>query len=451
MSALANSLTDNEKSAISKECERFLRNDEKLGQKFLSCTEEEQEWVLNYLCTGKGTIPYEMITRYNSLDVKPENGEFFLPHQFFSTLKDNILSDEEYKNVKKFYQTMKLENLGELNKIYNFQDTIILCEIFEQRSSHLQNLFKFNPRKCNSASSFSGCVHRDKSKCCIALPTDAEHVRIFEKTLIGGFSCVNTRLAFDTEILRNYEKKNNKVLFELHIDGKKQTKRIPSKILKMDENNQYWQAMTKPLSYGCIKKQEHVPSITEFNKILDKMSHEDNIGHLFIVDIKFHDVNPKTLLFNEIYPPVFEKNKKMEPYERSTLQIMSLMVRDKNKDKINSFPYTSKTHSTLKEQKFIPLYAEDLHFLVTHAGWLVTHIYEHYTFEQSKFKKDFAVMNQKSRLKATSSVEKDFFELHNKSNFGIDCRDNIDNYILEPIYDDFTEISYIKVRHNFQQ
>ena len=67
----------------------------------------------------------------------------------------------------------------------------------------------------------------------------------------------------------------------------------------MDENNQYGQAMTKPLSYGCIKKQEHVPGMTEFNKILDKISHDNNIGHLLIVDIKFHSVSPKTLLFND--------------------------------------------------------------------------------------------------------------------------------------------------------
>ena len=68
---------------------------------------------------------------------------------------------------------------------------------------YLNNLFepKFNPRKCSSASSYSGCAHRDQSKCLIALPADAEHVRVFEKTLIGGFSCVNTRLAFDTQIL----------------------------------------------------------------------------------------------------------------------------------------------------------------------------------------------------------------------------------------------------------
>ena len=72
------------------------------------------------------------------------------------------MREEEYKNVKKFNKAMKLENLGRLNKIYNFQGTIILCKIFEHCSSHLQNLFKCNPKKYNSISSFSGCVHRDK-------------------------------------------------------------------------------------------------------------------------------------------------------------------------------------------------------------------------------------------------------------------------------------------------
>ena len=95
----------------------------------------------------------------------------------------------------------------------------------------LQKTFKYNSRKCNSASSFSGCVHRNKSKCCIALPTDAEHVRVFEKILIGGFSCVNTRLAFDTNVLLN-DNKQEKVSFDIDIDGKKQTKRVSSKIFK---------------------------------------------------------------------------------------------------------------------------------------------------------------------------------------------------------------------------
>ena len=76
------------------------------------------------------------------------------------------------------------------------------------------------------------------------------------------------------------------------------------------------------------KNKKHVPSLLEFNAILDRISHEDTIGHLFIVDNKFHNINEKTLVFNKIYPPIFEKNKKMEPFERSIVQLMSILVRD---------------------------------------------------------------------------------------------------------------------------
>ena len=98
------------------------------------------------------------------------------------------------------------------------------------------------------------------------------------------------------------------MIFDLYIDGKKPTKRISSKILKNDESNNYGQAMGKPLPYGCIKKQEYPLSLPEFIRISDKISHDDNIGHLFVVHITCNDINPKTLLFNEIYPPPLPPN-----------------------------------------------------------------------------------------------------------------------------------------------
>ena len=63
---------------------------------------------------------------------------------------------------------------------------------------------------------------------------------------------------------------------------------ISDNILKMDENNQYGNAMTKPLLYGCIKRQQKIPSLREINAILNSHSHAYKIGHLFIADIKFH-------------------------------------------------------------------------------------------------------------------------------------------------------------------
>ena len=80
----------------------------------------------------------------------------------------------------------------------------------------------------------------------------------------------------------------------------------------MNENNQYGQAMRKPLPHGCIKKMK-TPSLLELNRILCSISHEDKIGNLFVVDIEFHDKNPKTMLFNKIYTPTFEKIKLFKP------------------------------------------------------------------------------------------------------------------------------------------
>ena len=51
----------------------------------------------------------------------------------------------------------------------------------------------------------------------------------------------------------------------------------------------------------------------------------------------------------------------MEPYNQSTLQLMSTLNKNEGKEKINSFPYNSKTHSTLKDKRFSPLYAEYKH------------------------------------------------------------------------------------------
>ena len=95
---------------------------------------------------------------------------------------------------------------------------------------------------------------------------------------------------------------------------------------------------------------------------------EDKIGHIFTVDIEFSDINPKTLLFNEIFPPIFEKHKKILPHLRSCSQIMSRAQKKDDKDEIASLLFNSKTHTTLNKNFFENLYAEDLYFLTTRAG-----------------------------------------------------------------------------------
>ena len=99
-------------------------------------------------------------------------------------------------------------------------------------------------------------------------------------------------------------------------------------------------------------------------------------------------------------------------------------------------------------KKFILLYLEDLRFLIKRAGWIVTKIYSHFTFEQDAIKKDFVLMNQKSRQSAKNDIENFFYNLMNNANFGFDCRNNANNAKFEPLVDEINELTYIKKYHN---
>ena len=101
----------------------------------------------------------------------------------------------------------------------------------------MHDTYDFNPRKCNSASSMSGYTEREMSRIIIALPTKLDHVEIFEQTVTGGFSLVNTRLAFDTQILLpnlsdSFNLENNPMnkdfnykVYNLKINGRKAQKK----------------------------------------------------------------------------------------------------------------------------------------------------------------------------------------------------------------------------------
>ena len=160
------------------------------------CNDEEENWILDYLASGKGIILYQMVTNLDSLKIVPKNGDFFEKQDFYSTLKEKRISDHEYEDVK---------------------------------------------------------------------------------------------VEVDVKV------------------GECEVERFSSKIIKMDENNQYGFAMTKPLPYGCIKLKKTIPTLDELKDLLAKVSLDDKIGHLFIADIVFDDINEKTILFNELYPPIFEK------------------------------------------------------------------------------------------------------------------------------------------------
>ena len=243
----------------------------------------------------------------------------------------------------------------------------------------------------------SGCIEREMSKIILALPTKYEYVESFEEAVIGGFSCANTRLAFDSQILlpnlsNKTDLKNNpmnkdfnyKVVYNLKLDNQKTKKRVITKILKLDENNQHGHGMTNPLPTGCIKDSSDV-SWETFNILLESVNFDNKIGHLYIVDIEFDVGNAAEheFAYNEIYTSVIEKQKIIYPCERSVFQLVEQYVMGDKAPK--AYRSTAKAHANLFLKTFLPMYLEDLSFCIKRAGWKVKKTHSHITFEPSHF------------------------------------------------------------------
>ena len=157
--------------------------------------------MVDYLSGGKGVIPYEMIKQWEDLNIAPTLNENFLAKTaFYSSLKNSIITDQEYEHAQKLFLLMKMSNLSDLNALCNFQDMIILAEIFENRASIMHQKFGYNPLRCSSAITLSGAIQRHTSKVIISFPTNADIVELTEKTLIGGMNIANTRVGFDSNI-----------------------------------------------------------------------------------------------------------------------------------------------------------------------------------------------------------------------------------------------------------
>ena len=343
---IVDTANDVEKDRIKDETKNFIMKHYYFSNIWPTLNFADKQKVLEIVSNVKGALPYEKIIDMNSLEIKPDN-DFFEYTEFYSKLNGCNIDRNIYEDMKYLFKIFKMRNLGDLNDLYNMLDVILLCEIIENRFERMHEKFKFNPRKCNSASTLSGCVQRNQSKVIITLPTNYQHAEIFEKTLTGGYSCINTRVGFDTEILllnftkseyakmnidesfKSYKNQNYKVGYKIKLDNdeKYNEYRVISKIIKFDENNQYGLAMTKPMPIGAIKEKD--TTWIEFNLLFEKLSLDDKTGHIFVVDKEFDHEHATDcqIMYNELLTPFIDKDARVEANERSIYQFLNFILK----------------------------------------------------------------------------------------------------------------------------
>ena len=141
------------------------------------------------VAAGKGVFSY--VFPFNTWKLI-----LFEKNRVLQWTKTNKVSNECIWDI-----TFKMCNLSDMNDSHKFQDLWFLCDIIRKRFKMMHKMRAYNLRQCNSTSTLNGYIERDTGKVFIALSTNNDAVEIFEKTLTGGYSCINTRLGFNTEIL----------------------------------------------------------------------------------------------------------------------------------------------------------------------------------------------------------------------------------------------------------
>ena len=106
-------------------------------------SDEDQNYVLTYLSSGKSCFPYKAVTGFNSLSSIPENWNLWQIEMFYSRLHDEGISQKQWEGCGKLCKLLKMRNLSDFNNIYNIQDIYIMGVILEYRWQKNKGKYRF--------------------------------------------------------------------------------------------------------------------------------------------------------------------------------------------------------------------------------------------------------------------------------------------------------------------
>ena len=248
----------------------------------------ESEFEETSLLKQKGFYPYEYI---DSVERFKENK---LPDisKFYSTLKQEGISEEEYKHAQNVWNTYNCNTLKDYHNLYLKTDVLLLADAFEQFRDFFLQHHQIDPCYCFSAPGLTWQCGLKYTGIELELLTDYDMLQMFEKGIRGGFSGVlgsrhvkaynkytpnyrdGNRILDDNEI--NKFKKNGgnfndlfKENYLLYLDannlyGWAMSQKLPTKDFKWEEDPDYYKYI--PEGRGCIVECDlEYPNLCKFN------------------------------------------------------------------------------------------------------------------------------------------------------------------------------------------
>ena len=382
------------------DCKKWMKQDIKKLKKTFKHTYNKFNYLDDdkfKLLLRKGVYPYEYMDSFDRFK------ETTLPSKaaFYNRLKDEAISDDDYKHAKNIWSKFGIKNLGEYHDLYLLTDVLLLADVFEYFRNESITSFKLDPLYYISLPSYAwDCM----------LKTTGVRIEIFndkqfdmylfnEKCKRGGISMMINR----------YAKANNPYMKNFN----------PNEAVKylmyLDANNLYGWAMIQKLPLGGFRWVDDLSIFTEdYCKNIDV---EGDSGYMLEVDLEYptelHDTH------ND-YPVAVESmivsDNMLSPYSKSEKEALKV--------------------SSTKIEKLVPnLNNKDryvVHFrnlqLYLKLGLKLTKVHKVLQFNQSKWLEHYIDTNTNKRKVAKNEFEKDFYKLMNNAVFG-NTMENVRNRI----------------------
>ena len=336
------------------------------------------------LMKKKGIYPYDYMDSFNKFN----NTKLPSKDEFYSTLNNENISNEDYKHVKNIWKTFNIKNMGEYHDLYLKSDILLLSDVFENFRKTCLHHYNLDPCHYFSSPGLSWDSMLKMTNIKLELLTDIDMYQFIEKGMRGGISYIANR----------YSKANNKYMSDFDENE-------PSKyIIYFDANNLYGWAMSQYSPTGKFKwltqKQIDETNLAKFNENSDK-------GLILEVDLE--------------YPKELHESHNNYPLAPEKVKVSKDMLSDYCKKIANKYNISTGLVNKLipnlnNKEKYI-LHYRNLQ-LYLDLGLQLTKVHRVLEFNQSPWLKQYINFNTEKRKNAENTFEKDFFKLMNNSIYG---------------------------------